>query len=214
MTPRRVNRSSGPAPAPASEGRPSPPGLREQRKAQTRRSIQEHALRLFLANGYETTTVAEIAAAAGVSHMTFFRYFPTKEAVVENDEYDPLLVAFIEGRPGDEGPLTTLREAIRQGLGLVYAADRDALLVRTRLILHTPALRARMIHNLAATEQLFAQTLAARADSDVTLETRVVAAAALAALTTAITTWAEGNGTPELPDLIDQAFDALGSLGD
>ena len=186
------------------------PGLREQRKAQTRRAIQEHALRLFLSKGYEATTVAEIATAAGVSHMTFFRYFASKEAVVENDDYDPLLVDLVRRRPRDEGPLTALRSAIREGLELVYAADRDGLLVRTRLILQTPALRARMAHNLQATQQLFAETLAARAEEETGLDFQVIAAAALAALTTAITTWAvDDSNSAELPDLIDRAFDGL-----
>ena len=49
-------------------------GLRERKRADTRRAIQEHALRLCLAAGFETTTVAEIAAAAGVSQMTVFRH--------------------------------------------------------------------------------------------------------------------------------------------
>ena len=82
-------------------------------------------LRLFLAKGYESTTVAEIAAAAGVSHMTFFRYFPTKESVVEDDEYDPILVDLIRNRPDDEDPLTALRTAIREGLAVIYPAARD-----------------------------------------------------------------------------------------
>ncbi|MET9022646.1 TetR family transcriptional regulator [Actinopolymorpha sp. NPDC004070] len=185
------------------------PGLREQRKARTRRLIQEQALRLFLAQGYESTTVAEIAAAAGVSHMTFFRYFPSKEAVVENDEYDPVLVDLIQRRPAGEGPLIALREAVREGLGLVYAEDREGLLVRCRLVLRTPALRARMAGNLGATEDMLARALAARARTDVTLEIRVVAAAARGALTTAIAAWVDGEGAEELPDLIDRAFGAL-----
>ena len=154
--------------------------------------------------------MAEIATAAGVSHMTFFRYFASKEAVVENDDYDPLLVDLVRRRPRDEGPLTALRSAIREGLELVYAADRDGLLVRTRLILQTPALRARMAHNLQATQQLFAETLAARAEEETGLDFQVIAAAALAALTTAITTWAvDDSNSAELPDLIDRAFDGL-----
>jgi AcrR family transcriptional regulator len=52
---------------------------RERKKAQTRQRLQEQALRLFVERGYEATTVEQIVAAAGVSHMTFFRYFPTKE---------------------------------------------------------------------------------------------------------------------------------------
>jgi AcrR family transcriptional regulator len=47
-------------------------------------------LELFLRDGYDATTVAAIARAAGVSHMTFFRHFPTKESVVLDDPYDPV----------------------------------------------------------------------------------------------------------------------------
>ncbi|MGH4006284.1 MAG: TetR/AcrR family transcriptional regulator, partial [Pseudonocardiaceae bacterium] len=84
------------APRDAAAGEPAPrPGLRARRKAQTRQVIQAHALRLFLANGYDATTVEEIAAAAGVSHMTFFRHFPTKESVVDTDDYDPMIAELI-----------------------------------------------------------------------------------------------------------------------
>ena len=82
---------------------------RQQRKQQTRRVIQEQALRLFLADGYESTTVERIADAAGVSHMTFFRHFPTKESVVTDDDFDPLIAQLIRDRPSGEPPLTAIR---------------------------------------------------------------------------------------------------------
>lgn len=112
---------------------------RERKKARTRQRLQEEALRLFIERGYEATTVEQIAAAAGVSHMTFFRYFPTKEDVVLSDSYDPLLVAAIQARPRSEHPVTRIHTAVRDGLGAIYAIDRDALLVRVRLTLRTPA---------------------------------------------------------------------------
>ncbi len=89
---------------------------RDRKKAATKHAIQDHALRLFVEKGYDATTVEEIAAAAGVSHMTFFRYFPRKEEVVEYDEYDPLLEDLIAARPPEEAPLTALHNAIRTGL--------------------------------------------------------------------------------------------------
>lgn len=185
---------------------PAPVGLRERKKAQTRRTIQEHALRLFLSQGYENTTVEEIATAAGVSHMTFFRHFPTKEAVVETDDYDPMIVRLIEQRPKEESPLTALHQALAHGLATIYATDKEALLVRTRLVLKTPALRARVWENQYATEQLFAQALAVRLREEPTLSTRVLAAASLAALTTALTYWVDSDGAEDLPSLVDQAF--------
>ncbi|QPP10453.1 TetR family transcriptional regulator [Streptomyces bathyalis] len=183
--------------------------MRERKKAQTRRNIQEHALRLILDQGYDDTTVEEIATAAGVSHMTFFRYFPTKESVVESDDYDPLIARLIEERPPEEDALTALHHALSQGLARIYEADKEALLVRTRLVLTTPALRARQWQNQHATEQLFTDALTARQPTADPLRVRVLAAASLAALTTALTVWVDSNGSGHLPTLVDEAFDAL-----
>src|SRR5262245_30659081 len=99
---------------------------RARKKAETRRALQEHALRLFVEHGYEATTVERIAAAAGVSHMTFFRYFPTKEDVVAADDYDPMIEELIRSRPESEHPIERVRAAMREGLAKVYLADRDA----------------------------------------------------------------------------------------
>lgn len=207
-------------------------GLRARKKAMTHAAIQKQALRLFLVKGYNNTTVDEIAAAAGVSHMTFFRYFPTKEDVVLSDTYDPLIAEQISARPAHEPVIEKVRHALLHGLNLVYAANRDLLLARTRLILDTPALRARLWEQQHATERMIASALAAsRANADDRdkagneagneagdtpaekvardLDARVVTAACLAAVTTAVEMWAEGNGTPELPALIDHALTAL-----
>ena len=116
---------------------------RAEKKAATKHAIQDHALRLFVEKGYDATTVEEVAAAAGVSHMTFFRYFPRKEEVVEYDEYDPLLEDLIAARPPDEAPITAVHNALRVGLQQVLSTDREALLIRTRLILDNPVLRSR-----------------------------------------------------------------------
>ncbi|MCM2578444.1 TetR/AcrR family transcriptional regulator [Streptomyces meridianus] len=186
-----------------------PAGLRERKKAQTRRTIQEQALRLFLDQGYDNTTVGQIARAADVSSMTFFRHFPTKESVVESDDYDPLVVRLIEQRPPEETPLAALRHALQEGLAGVYATDREALFVRTRLILTTPALRARLWENQHATEEMLTTALAARCGQEPALRLRVTAAAALAALTAALTVWVEGDGEAHLPALVEEAFAAL-----
>ncbi|WP_405442222.1 TetR/AcrR family transcriptional regulator [Streptomyces avidinii] len=186
-----------------------PPGLRERKKAHTRRTIQEQALRLFLTQGYQNTTVEEIAAAAGVSHMTFFRHFPTKEAVVENDDYDPLIVRLVEERPEGEDSLTALRNALVHGLEAVYASDREALLARTRLVFETPALRARTWDNQYATQLMLAGALRARTPAESELSTRVIAGAGLAAVTSALAAWVESDGACDLPSLADEAFRAL-----
>ncbi|GAA3731335.1 AcrR family transcriptional regulator [Spinactinospora alkalitolerans] len=183
---------------------------RARRKAETRQAMQEAAFELFLAQGYENTTVAQIAEASGVSHMTFFRHFPTKEDVVLSDDYDPMLEELIRARPESEPPMERIRAAVGIGFEQVYPGNREALFLRSRLLLTTPALRARISENLAASQKAFERGLC-RSDSahDPPLRVRVVAAACSAALATAITAWVEENGASELPELVERAFDAL-----
>jgi AcrR family transcriptional regulator len=184
-------------------------GLRERKKARTRRAIQEQAMRLFLDKGYAATTVQEIAAAAGVSHMTVFRYFPTKEDVVLADDYDPVIVELVRARPAGEPDVERIRHALVAGLASVYATDRDALLERTRLVLGTPALRARLWENQVQTEALLVRALDPDGGNAAGLRRRVLVAGCLAAVTTALLVWVEGDGASDLPGLVEQAFSAL-----
>lgn len=182
---------------------------RARKKAATKLAIQEQALRLFVEKGYDATTVDEIAAAAGVSHMTFFRYFPRKEDVVEYDEYDPLLEDLIAARPQQESPLTAVHHAIRAGLEAILSTDREALLVRTRLVLHNPVLRARNLTAQDSTRDVFARALARRAGlAEPDYATTVLAAAVLSALGVAIQTWADSDDADLIP-LVDAAIAAL-----
>ena len=182
---------------------------RARKKAATKQSIQDHALRLFAEKGYGATTVEEIAAAAGVSHMTFFRYFPRKEAVVEYDEYDPLLEELVAARPSHEPPLVALHHAIRAGLEKILTTDREAVLIRTRLVLSNPALRSRNVIAQDTTRDLFARALAKRAGlAAPDLAATVQASAALAAIGPAMTAWAAADDGDPIA-LIDAAFAAL-----
>ena len=91
-------------------------GLRERKKARTRASLREHALRLFREQGYQATTVEQIAAAAEVSPSTFFRYFPTKEDVVLQDDMDARMVEAFARQPPDLAPVAAIRAAMREAL--------------------------------------------------------------------------------------------------
>lgn len=192
---------------PGSEPRPD---WRERKKAATSSRIRACALRLFRERGYEATTVEQIAAAAGVSHMTFFRYFPAKEDVALSDGYDPHIASLVARTPASWPLIHRIRAALLQGLRQVYEADRDTLLAQTRLIVSTPALRERMWAGQMATQQVILQALGAgQRDGHPSLQARVTVAACLAAAGTAILAWVENDGTPDLPDLAEQAFDAL-----
>ena len=188
------------------------PGLdwRQRKKTATRDRIRASALQLFREQGYDATTVEQIAAAAGVSHMTFFRYYPAKEDVALSDSYDPLIASFLAQTPAT-WPLTQrIRAVLVQGLRQVYDSDRDTLLAQNKLIVSTPALRERMWAGQLATQQVILQALeTSQQGPHASFQARVTVAACLAAASTAVLTWVENNGTPELPDLIDQAFDTL-----
>lgn len=182
---------------------------RSRKKAATRRSIQEHALRLFATNGYDNTTVEDIATAAGVSHMTFFRYFPRKENVVETREYDPMIEGFIVARPPHESPMVAINAALSAWLVTVLPIDHQRILTRVRLVTSTPELRARAIIATDDTRALFARSLAQRcglAQQD--LVVNVHAAVAVAVFTAALEIWAQTDDG-DLVAIIDASFRAV-----
>ena len=186
------------------------PDWRQRKKTATSDRIRECALRLFREQGYDATTVEQIAAAAGVSHMTFFRYFPTKEDVALSDSYDPLIASFIAQTPAGWPLIERIRAVLVQGLRQIYDTDRDTLLAQVKLIDSTPALRERQWAGQLATQQVILQALQVdQLDPHASFQAKVTVAACLAAASTAVLTWVENDGTPELPDLIEQAFDIL-----
>jgi AcrR family transcriptional regulator len=187
------------------------PGLRERKKQKTRWAIQEHALRLFAEQGYDATTVEQIAAAAEVSPSTFFRYFPSKEDVVVQDEYDPILVAMLRSAPAELEPIAALRYAIRTAFVQMGPEESTKIRERGRLALTEPALRARTVENLTGTINVIAEPLAERAGLPADdFGIRTLAGACLGALLVAIFAWLDDSSL-RLDEVIDEALAHLES---
>src|SRR5215469_6392113 len=125
--------------------------LRERKKARTRAAIREHALRLFRENGYQKTTVEDIAAAAEVSPSTFFRYFPTKEDVVLQDDMESGLLEAIEQQPRDLGMVAAIRASM-QAVSAGLTEEQWARLRQTaELGVTVPEIRAKAMDDFART---------------------------------------------------------------
>ncbi|MBS4099860.1 TetR/AcrR family transcriptional regulator [Tsukamurella paurometabola] len=123
-------------------------GLREQKKIDTRRRLQEVALELFAARGFDHVTVTDVARAAHVSPATVFNYFPTKEDLVLQGmaEYGERLVGALRDRAPGTSVLEAFRAHLREPRGVLAVDDPRAVegLVRVRAIIAaSPALRAR-----------------------------------------------------------------------
>jgi AcrR family transcriptional regulator len=137
-------------------------GLREKKKQRTRRAIQEHALRLFSRQGYENTTVKQIADAAEVSERTFFRYFPTKEDVVLWDDLDLSFAARFRAQPAASGSFQALRTALRDIFTELSADERRHLRDRIALMTSVPPLRAVLLDQLIDASRVMAALVAER----------------------------------------------------
>jgi AcrR family transcriptional regulator len=189
-------------------------GLRERKKAMTRRALQDAALDLFTRQGFEHTTVDEIAAACDVSPRTFFRYFATKEDVLfgDGDDRRRELIETLEQRPPGEPPMRSMREAIL-ALTSHYEHDRARLVAKTEIMTRNPTLRSRGVERqrdweAAVTETLLRREPAAERGASM-LGLHLVAGVATAALRAACDTWVAEGG--ELRPLVVEAFDQLGA---
>lgn len=186
-------------------------GLRERKKERTRETIQREALRLIVNQGYEETTCEQIAAAAEVSAATLFRYFPTKEDIVLQDGYDPVIAAAVVARPARERPLVAVRRGFADAFAEVYSGDVEPIRQRTALILSVPALRSRSREQSASLVAHLSEALATRdANGRQSLRTEVAAAGCAAAVSVAVERWAAHGG--HLPKIVDDALAALGAL--
>ncbi len=145
---------------------PGRPGLRERKKARTRAAIREHALRLFREQGYDATTVEQIAEAAEVSPSTFFRYFPTKEDVVLQDDMDLLWMDVFRAQPPDLGPIAAMRTAVHTAFEGMAASELDQLRETMDMTMAIPAVQARMMEEFARTTERIAEALAERSGKD------------------------------------------------
>ncbi|GII64502.1 TetR family transcriptional regulator [Sphaerisporangium krabiense] len=184
-----------------------PAGLRERKKAKTRQAIQEHALRLFTEQGYDATTVEQIAEAAEVSPSTFFRYFPTKEDVVMRDDYDPMIAAAYLRQPASLGPLAAMRAAMGEVFTEVFEADERTIRRRIELIWSIPALRARQVEGQLATMAALASMLAERTGRSADdLRVRAAAGAVIGAWIAAMERWVVSGRDVSLPALMDEVL--------
>jgi AcrR family transcriptional regulator len=136
--------------------------LRERKKARTRATIREEALRLFREQGYQETTVDQIAAAAEVSPSTFFRYFPTKEDVALADDLDPLIIEAFLAQPPELRPAEALRQAMHQVYENLPPAEWEREMARHELVAAVPELRAAMLDEMARTIREFSHAMASR----------------------------------------------------
>lgn len=140
----------------------SPAGLRERKKLRTRAAIQKEAMRLFLEKGFDETTIEEIAEAVEISPSTFFNYFPSKEAVVFQDDLDPLIIKAFEAQPSDVNPIRRLRVAMRTVFSNLTPEQESLIKERTRLFISTPELRGAMLSQFADLVDQVAELLAER----------------------------------------------------
>ncbi len=168
-------------------------------------------MELFVRQGFDETTVAQIADAAGVSQMTFFRYFPTKDAVVFDDPYDPVIADLV----ARQEPGLTALERVRRGLLAAWEAlpapAGDAARAKIGLIAGHPRLAAGVWENNRRTEDLIVQALAGTGVGR--LEARVAAGACLGAVTAALLDWAAAPDGQSLPERITTALALMGAAG-
>jgi AcrR family transcriptional regulator len=142
-------------------------GLREVKASRTREGIQQAALGLFEANGYEQTTMEQIADAAQVGIATLYRYFPTKDQIL----LEPVIAslsdpaALLAARPADE----PLEEALGQALHVFLTGNDERAEETERLraqLDRAPGPRARLWDLLAQQRTLLENAIAERAGED------------------------------------------------
>lgn len=183
--------------------------LRERNRLEKRDALVSAAWGLFEVKGFEATTADEIAATAGVSRRTFFRYFPSKEAVAFPDA-EARLVAFRTLLAETEGtPAARVRQACL-AMAAHFAEVKDELLAQHRLVARTPALLAYDLELDRGWEAEMTRVLADGARSAAAQRRAAVwAAAIMGAVRATLRAWYAQDARPDLVRLGREALDHL-----
>ncbi len=190
---------------------PNELSLQERKQELVRAELSNAAWRLFGERGYEATTVAEIAAAAGVSRRTFFRYYASKEDVLveTSDDLAEAMLAAMAERPLDEPPLLAIERALVPVLASRIART-DRLHTIIRLLRESRTLRRAMLERHALMEERLAVQLAVRLGVDVAIDSTptLLAFVARAMMDTAFNV-AYDHGRTDVAALVSELFTRL-----
>ncbi|MFG2964022.1 TetR/AcrR family transcriptional regulator [Streptomyces sp. NPDC048288] len=186
------------------------PSLRERKKIKTREAIREATYGLVEEQGWDATTIEQIAERAEVSPSTVFRYFPTKEDIVLTDEYDLLIMEELRARPTDEPWPESLRYVMHRAIRLGVKDDPAVSRLRTRLMVEVPAVRSRMMESMSSTGRLLCQAIGERTGrSPDSLEVRVYAMSFIGGLMEVSMYWAENEHEGDFESLVDRALNVI-----
>jgi len=182
-------------------------GLRMRKKLRTHASIVEAAFSLFEEQGFEDTTVEQIAERADISTTTFFRYFPTKVDLVICGGQDqlPLLAKMVVDRPSEENDFVAIREAILDIW--IPEIDPGPTVCAAHAVLHSPTLRGIYENISRGWVVAVCDALAQRhglADAD--QRCRAVARIALGTFGAAVESWVADKCKGDLAALIREEF--------
>lgn len=189
--------------------------LRERKRIRTRRALADVALRLFTEKGFAATTVEELVDAAEVSRSTFFRAFPTKEAVAIEAETE-LWTGYLDAL--SEHALTgPILDALRDTLADAAAAlpdDWDERYIATRrLVLTAPSLLGHVEYSRSRVETQVAQHLSDELTlPDGDLRPRILAEMTTTAWSTAGRAWVAADGAGGRSGLLDGLRDAFAAM--
>ncbi|MFD3508140.1 mycofactocin system transcriptional regulator [Nocardia sp. NPDC058666] len=189
---------------------PSPRAHRGRPPRTTRRELEVIAMRLFAEHGFDDITVERIAAEAGVSERTFFRYFPTKAEVLwhqfDNEVHD--LQAAFAAVPDDEPMMAAVRRIV-VAANRYRAQDIPELRTRMRLVSGVPALSAGAGAHYDAWERAVGEFAAKRLGaSPEDLIPLAIGRTTLAAARAAFDAWLQ-RGDTDLTAYLDQALSGL-----
>ena len=190
----------------------APTTLWDRTRQLASQEILKTALRLFTEQGYDETTIAQIAREAGVSQRTLFRYFGTKEDLLGGgqDRFGQVLMDTISEQPAD----ADVWEVLRAGVAAVLALhdSREQALERFRLLHNTASLRAGWLEKRLRFQENLLPLIETRMDAATGNEgakARAVIATAFACLDAASMTWVANDGIGEIMDLYDECLAAV-----